>query len=50
MMPNVSTKYNVLIFKGINALEELGIADREFEPVICLATSGTNSQKNGDFM
>jgi len=47
-MPDVSRKCNGLIFKGRNAQEELGISDHEFEPIICLATSGTNSQKNGD--
>jgi hypothetical protein len=49
-MPDVSRNPNDLIFKGRNAQEELGIPDLEFEPVVCLATSGTNSRKNGDFM
>jgi len=49
-MPDVSRKRNSLIFKGRNAQEELGLTDHESEYVICLATSSTNSQKDGDFM
>jgi hypothetical protein len=49
-MPGVSRKPNGLIFKGRNAQGELGITDLKFEPVVCIANSGTNSQKNGDFM